>query len=162
MCSICVERAVIFKLAGCLGCNTCRRRSPGNNIHSLTELKDSLTELKDSLTELKDSLTEFKDSLTEFKDSLTEFKDSLTELKDSLTELKDSLTEFKDSLTEFKDSFTSIKGALRFRANTPYDYDLFIIAIAPPTLQAIALWHTLNIVSSRQFHEYSSRTSKSD
>ncbi|MEH1964999.1 hypothetical protein [Nostoc sp.] len=33
---------------------------------------------------------------------------------------------------------------------------------APPTLQAIALWHTLNIVSSRQFHEYSSRASKSD
>ncbi|WP_414517991.1 hypothetical protein [Nostoc sp. PCC 9305] len=50
-----------------------------------------------------------------------------------------------------------------------YDHDRFIIAIsrtgvaaALPTLQAIALWHTLNIVSSRQFHEYSSRTSKSD
>ncbi|WP_335232712.1 hypothetical protein [Nostoc sp.] len=36
------------------------------------------------------------------------------------------------------------------------------VAAAPPTLQAIALWHTLKIVSSRQFHEYSSRTSKSD
>lgn len=44
------------------------------------------------------------------------------ESKDSLTEFKASLTEFKDSLTEFKDSFTSIKGALRFRANTPEDY----------------------------------------
>ncbi|MEH2310371.1 MAG: hypothetical protein V7K35_02825 [Nostoc sp.] len=32
------------------------------------------------------------------------------------------------------------------------------VAAAPPTLQAIALWHTLNIVSSRQFHKYSSRT----
>ncbi|WP_277932954.1 hypothetical protein [Nostoc sp. FACHB-892] len=37
-----------------------------------------------------------------------------------------------------------------------------VYAYASPTLQAIALWHTLNIVSSRQFHEYSSRTSKSD
>ncbi|MEH2285316.1 MAG: hypothetical protein V7K90_29045 [Nostoc sp.] len=36
------------------------------------------------------------------------------------------------------------------------------VAAASPTLQAIALWHTLNIVSSRQFHEHSSRTSKSD
>ncbi|QMS86990.1 hypothetical protein HUN01_05135 [Nostoc edaphicum CCNP1411] len=30
---------------------------------------------------------------------------------------------------QLKDSFTSIKGALRFRANTPYDYDRFIIAM---------------------------------
>ncbi|WP_392531766.1 hypothetical protein [Nostoc sp. C117] len=35
-------------------------------------------------------------------------------------------------------------------------------AYAPPTLQAIALGDTLNIVSDRKFHEYSSRTSKSD
>ncbi|WP_335108620.1 hypothetical protein [Nostoc sp.] len=84
------------------------------------------------------------------------------ELKDSLTEFKDSLMEFKASLMEFKASLMEFKGALRFRANTSYNYDRFIIAIAPPTLQAIALWHTLNIVSSRQFHEYSSRTSKSD
>ncbi|MEH2218620.1 MAG: hypothetical protein V7K72_16175 [Nostoc sp.] len=70
---------------------------------------------------------------------------------------------------ELKDSLMEFKGALRFRATTSYDYDRFIIAIsttrvapALPTLQAIALWHTLNIVSSRQFHEYSSRTSKSD
>ncbi|MHC5596154.1 MAG: hypothetical protein ACYTXC_09395 [Nostoc sp.] len=54
------------------------------------------------------------------------------------------------------------KDALPFGANIPQDYDRSIIAIAPPKLQAIALWHTLNIVSSRQFHEYSSRTSKSD
>ncbi|MEH2037676.1 hypothetical protein [Nostoc sp.] len=70
---------------------------------------------------------------------------------------------------ELKDSLMEFKGALRFRANTSYNYDRFIIAMsttgvaaASPTLQAIALWHTLNIVSSRQFHEYSSRTSKSD
>ena len=91
-----------------------------------------------------------------------ELKDSLTEFKDSLTEFKDSLMELKDSLTELKDSFTSIKGALRFRANTSYYYDLQCYAYVSPTLQAIALWHTLNIVSSRQLHEYSSRTSKSD
>ncbi|MEH1947087.1 hypothetical protein [Nostoc sp.] len=58
---------------------------------------------------------------------------------------------------------------MRYAFAPPYDYDRFIIAMsttgvaaASPTLQAIALWHTLNIVSSRQFHEYSSRTSKSD
>ncbi|WP_143857017.1 hypothetical protein [Nostoc sp. 'Peltigera membranacea cyanobiont' 213] len=139
MCSISVETAVIFKLAGCVGRNTCRKhRYPRNNIHSFTNIKDSLMEFKDSLMELKDSLMEFKASLMELKDSLMEFKASLMEFKDSLTEFKDSLTEFKASLMEFK-------GALRFRANTPYNYDRFIIAMstmgvdaASPTLQAIA------------------------
>ncbi|MHC5744269.1 MAG: hypothetical protein ACYTXT_20735 [Nostoc sp.] len=55
------------------------------------------------------------------------------------------------------------------KRNTSYNCDRFIIAMsttgvaaALPKLQAIALWHTLKIVSSRQFHEYSSRTSKCD
>ncbi len=107
----------------CVGVARRRHCYPRNNIHSLMELKDSLMELKDSLTEFKASLMEFKASLME---------------------LKDSLMELKDSLMELKDSFTSIKGALRFRANTPEDYDRFIIAIsttgvaeASPTLQAI-------------------------
>ncbi|MEH1856412.1 MAG: hypothetical protein V7L11_33175 [Nostoc sp.] len=47
---ICIKTAVIFKLAGCVGRSTCRRRSPVNNIYSLTEFKGSLTTIKDSFS----------------------------------------------------------------------------------------------------------------
>ncbi len=132
MCPICVEMAVMFKLAGC---DPILRRfwlKNNSNVGWAEERNPTFSGLcwfhylQPNLRIFKtyavlgsdrnpcnniDSSTSIKDSSASIKDSFTSIKDSFTSIKDSFTSIKDSSASIKDSFTSIKDSFTSIKAS---------------------------------------------------